>query len=123
MDDSPDRARRTVEELVCQSNPPNVNTHVLTEEDGYRPGHPYSAHQLREDMQHPQGFRPSDSWSTSVYNEGRSAWTKRMVQDDASEYAHYERTQNGDTSHYRSGRAKLGGAEFVRGAMAGYREG
>ncbi|MFF3085620.1 hypothetical protein ACFVRB_11285 [Streptomyces nojiriensis] len=131
MDDSPDRARRTVEDLLRQAHAPSTNNARFADDDPYnRPGRPDSEHQLNEAMQNPQGWRPSGSWPTSVHNDptpGKQTnpWNRRMVMDDESEYGHYERTQTGDNAHYyRSGRAKNAVAveppQFVEGAKDGY---
>ncbi|MER6213611.1 hypothetical protein ABT213_06080 [Streptomyces sp. NPDC001674] len=124
MDDSPDRARRTVEDLLGQAYAPSTNTHRFAADDPYnRPGQPDSAHQLHPDMQRVDGWRPSGSWSTSVVSEGRSPWHRNMVVDGWTENDHWERTQNGDNSRYRSGRPKSASGQFLGGAMSGYREG
>ncbi|WP_405832456.1 hypothetical protein [Streptomyces sp. NBC_00105] len=130
MDDSPDRARRTVEDLLCQAHAPSTNNARFADDDPYnRPGRPDSEHQLNPAMQHPQGWRPSGSWSTSVHNAGegkQTSGTRRATVTDETEYGHAVRHTTGDDSlYYRSGRAKLGGAvmpEFRDGSDDGYEE-
>ncbi|OEJ34181.1 hypothetical protein [Streptomyces subrutilus] len=104
--------KETVKDSPPQVSPVHFRERTLTEADGYRPGTWRSDYQLNPEMSRPDGpdaWRPSGSYSTSVHNEGRSSWTRRMVMDDESEYGHYERTQTGDNSlYYRSGRPKLG---------------
>ncbi|MGW2587209.1 hypothetical protein ACWCYZ_39025 [Streptomyces virginiae] len=131
MDDSPDRARRTVEDLLCQAHAPSTNNARFADDDPYnRPGRPDSEHQLNPEMSRRDGWRPSGSWSTSVHNAGegkQTSGTRRATVTDETEYGHAVRHTTGDDSlYYRSGRPKMGIAvspEFVRGAVAGYKQG
>ncbi|MFC9296940.1 hypothetical protein ACFTWH_08475 [Streptomyces sp. NPDC057011] len=137
MDDSPDRARRTVDELLCQAHAPSINNFRFADDDPYhRPGVDYSQWGLHPDMQRPDtrenpAVRPCGSYSTSVRNEGEgkmtNAHTRRMVVDDSTEYDAAVRHYYGDTSRYRSGAVKqnsgaLVNRQFVGGAESGYKE-
>ncbi|WP_030732184.1 hypothetical protein [Streptomyces sp. NRRL S-237] len=101
--------KAAIKDSPPQVSPVHFGERTLTEADGYRPGTWRSDYQLNPEMSRPDGWRPSGSFSTSAYTEGRSPWTRRMVMDDASEYKHaVHRSTGDDLLYYRSGRPKLG---------------
>ncbi|MFG2984944.1 hypothetical protein ACGFYQ_27420 [Streptomyces sp. NPDC048258] len=116
VDDAITAAQKsTIKDSPPQKNPlPLQENRRLSEAEGYRPGVDDSHHQLNPAMQSRDGWRPSGSWSTSVHNEGRDPWTRRMVMNEQTECIP-------DAHYYRSGRPKMSIA-FVQGAAAGYDE-
>ncbi|WP_060178003.1 hypothetical protein [Streptomyces sp. IMTB 1903] len=120
LDDDAKRAaqKSTIKDHAPQVNPITMESRQLTEEEGHRPGCFSSEMVMDPDMQRPDGWRPSGSYSpSSVNTEERESrrWARRMVVDDASEYGHAVRRATGnDSLYYRSGRPKLGVSVIFR---------